>query len=77
MHSQTFTSSPHVSVFGLGRRICLGDKLAVNVVYIILGSLLQSFEFRAANGVEVDVNAYTFVGLGSRPQMVDMELTSR
>ena len=67
-----------MSVFGLGRRIWLGDKLTMQALYIILGSLLQSFNFRpASGGVDVNVDEYNFVGLLSRPQKLDMELTNR
>ena len=56
--------------FGSGRRICPGMSLALIVVSHTLGRLLQSFEWTAPGGSEIDMRE----GLGlTMPKLIPLE----
>lgn len=40
--------------FGAGRRVCMGAKMSISLVTLMLGHLLQHFDWRPPNGVKAE-----------------------
>ncbi|XP_060623318.2 cytochrome P450 2J6-like [Anolis sagrei] len=57
--------------FGVGHRICLGERLAKTELFIFFTSLLQTFKFQSPKGAKVDIEPKTG-GLAMVPQPYDI-----
>ncbi|PAV74019.1 hypothetical protein WR25_00485 [Diploscapter pachys] len=59
--------------FGIGKRACLGESLARAELYLILGNLIQRYEFEAVDGIpsEQPVNPKSFM---RRPEKFKIRL---
>ncbi|XP_077235593.1 labd-13Z-ene-9,15,16-triol synthase, chloroplastic-like [Tasmannia lanceolata] len=49
--------------FGSGRRMCAGVPMAERMLLLLIGSLLQSFEWRLPEGVKLDLSDRVSLGL--------------
>ena len=43
-----FYQNPNFAVFGKGKRLCIGKKLAIQTLSIVIGTLITQFEFSEA-----------------------------
>lgn len=75
-HNRPFPTERGHMAFGWGRRVCSGQALAEQGVWITVARLLWAFEFRGVDGEEVDVFAFTN-GLNMRPQPFRCEIVAR
>ena len=48
-HDGTFQRNKHFSVFGRGPRTCVGEKLAIQTISIVVGMLITQFKFSQAS----------------------------
>ncbi|KAL7617485.1 hypothetical protein Lser_V15G00883 [Lactuca serriola] len=58
--------------FGFGRRSCPGENMAMRMVGLALGSLIQCFEWGRTSEVEVDMNGGTGLTLAKTIHLVAM-----
>ncbi|KAL7617487.1 cytochrome P450 81D1-like [Lactuca sativa] len=58
--------------FGFGRRSCPGENMAMRMVGLALGSLIQCFEWGRTSEVEVDMNGGTGFTLAKAIHLVAM-----
>jgi len=69
------------SAFGWGRRICPGEGLALNSLFMTLARLLWGFNFakaKDANGKEIDVDIFAYTdGFNTRPRPFPCSITPR
>ena len=64
------------SSFGWGRRICPGEGLAENSLFVALAKILWAFDIKAIDGVTYDINDYTN-GFNIRPRKFQCEISVR
>jgi cytochrome P450 len=62
--------------FGAGKRICLGEILARNMLFLIFSTLMQEFIFRIPEG-DPDPSTDTVPGLSTTPTPFRVELLER
>ncbi|XP_063217519.1 methyl farnesoate epoxidase-like [Bacillus rossius redtenbacheri] len=71
-----FARDPWLSVFGLGKRACLGESLARASLCVFFASLLQGFSLRLPEG-DPPPSTRSRPGLTATPQPFRVELTPR
>lgn len=66
--------------FGFGRRVCTGQHVSTNSMFIIVARLLWTFDFRhaAENGKRVEIDDMAFTsGFNSRPEPFKVDFVPR
>lgn len=58
--------------FGLGRRACPGEGLAIRTMGLTLGSLIQCFEWETVDGKDIDMNEKTTITLSKAEPLETM-----
>ncbi|KAJ5782860.1 hypothetical protein N7457_004634 [Penicillium paradoxum] len=64
-------------VFGQGRRICQGKRVATDGMFMQIACLLWAFDFELADGEELDPWAMTVAGFMTIPSEVKLKLRPR
>ena len=64
--------------FGAGRRVCLGESLAKNRLFLFSAALLQHFEFHTENSKIPDIDPRLFnLGIVLHPGRVKVRAITR
>jgi cytochrome P450 len=62
--------------FGAGKRVCLGEILARNMLFLIFSTLMQEFIFRIPEG-DPDPSTDTVPGITTTPKPFRVEVLER
>ncbi|BFZ07127.1 hypothetical protein BsWGS_10166 [Bradybaena similaris] len=62
--------------FGIGRRVCLGEAMAVMELFLFLSNMIQRFQFLPGNKVPRSCNDYMF-GFACPPQQYEVRCVER
>lgn len=62
--------------FGIGKRICMGDTLAKNQLFIFFARILQRINIRVTDGKLPDPNEF-IVGITKIPSPYDVLISAR
>ncbi|KAJ5168134.1 uncharacterized protein N7482_003728 [Penicillium canariense] len=73
----TLTTDLPLPVFGQGRRICQGKRVATDGTFMQVASLLWAFDIELAHGEEVDPWAMVVVGFMTMPRDLKFKLRPR
>ena len=58
-----FKMNDNFNIFGVGKRDCLGQSLAIKAMYAIFGLMINNYKFRAQNDKPDEMNIKQVWGL--------------